>query len=83
MNHKHLWGKTYLVLTQAGFNQALYSLYGGSAITNPVYNRSTLRESVQGYPKKYPSIVEFDTTDMFEGGIIYVKCFDAAGVLKF
>lgn len=28
MNYSHLWGHTYLVWTQAGFNQSLYHLYG-------------------------------------------------------
>lgn len=81
MNHCHLWEHTYLVWTQAGFNQALYHLYGGSKNKDPAYGRATLRESVRGFPKKYPSIVTFDISDMFEGSMIYASCKPAYDVI--
>lgn len=85
MNYCHLWGHTYLAWTQAGFNQCLYHLYGATKDRGPAYSRATLREAVRGFPKKYPSLIEFDIRDMFEGGMIYAYCKPAVeviGILK-
>lgn len=66
MNFKHLYGSSYLVYTQAGFEQALYNYMGN------VYFKSTLRNSLRGFPKSYPSVVTF-TDYMFEQYVIYVN----------
>lgn len=67
MNFKHLYGSSYLVYTQAGFEQALYDYMSGVS-----YSKSTLRNSLRGFPKSYPSVVTF-TDYMFEQGAIYVS----------
>ena len=66
MNFKHLYGSSYLVYTQAGFEQALYCYMGDG------YSKSTLRKSLRGFPESYPSVVTF-IDYMFEQDAIFVS----------
>lgn len=70
---KRLVGTTYRVENQNGFNAALYDAIGCVENgTDNSYTKQELREAVQGFPERYPAIVQFDDR-MLECYRVYVS----------